>query len=175
MRLLAELKDEEFEYKGTNTIRNIVRAIVLDENDNIAIHHLYGVMGEEFGFRDYYETPGGGVDPNETLEEAIKRECFEELGYEVEIIQEIGEIDDFYNLLKRKNLNHYYLCKRKGEQKPVHFVSNGDKLIIKTLWVDIDEAKELYDTHRNTPLAKLVYNREHRILIEVETILKNLR
>jgi ADP-ribose pyrophosphatase YjhB (NUDIX family) len=33
----------------------------------------------------YYAQPGGAVEPNETLEEALKRECKEELGFEVSV------------------------------------------------------------------------------------------
>ncbi len=175
MRLLAELEDKEFEFKGIERTREIVRAIVLDENGKIALHHVYGMMGEEFGFRDYYETPGGGVKNSESFEVALKRECLEELGYEIEIIAEIGEIDDYYNLLKRKNLNHYYLCQRVGDQKEPRFASRGDQLIEKTVWVSFNEAKKLYESHKGTPLACLVFNREYRILLEGEKILNNLR
>lgn len=175
MRLLASLKDNEFPYKGIKVTRNVVRALVLDENGNVALHHVYGMMGEEFGLRDYYETPGGGVKDNESFEAALKRECLEELGYEIEIIAEIGEIDDYYNLLERKNLNHYYLCQRVGSQKELHFASRGDQLIEKTVWVPFSEAKRLYESHKGAPLALLVFNREYQILLEGEKILNNLR
>ncbi len=175
MRLLASLEDNEFPFKGIKVARNVVRALVFDENGNVALHHVYGIMGEEFGLRDYYETPGGGVEGNEPFEVALKRECLEELGYEVEIIAEIGEVDDYYNLLERKNLNHYYLCRRIGEKKELHFASKGDQLIEKTIWVSLSKAKELYEAHEQTPLARLVYNREYRILLEGEKILNNLR
>ena len=42
--------------------------------------------------------PGGGVEPGETIHEAIKRECFEELG--INII-----INDFTGLYYHKNFN----------------------------------------------------------------------
>lgn len=175
MKLLASLKDDEFINNGIDVTRNIVRAIVLDENDNIALHHLFGVMGDAFGLRDYYETPGGGVDEGETFKEAIKRECLEELGYEIEIISEIGEVDDYYNALRRKNLNHYYLCRRIGKKHPTNFISEGDRLIEKTVWVSFNEAKALYDAHKLSPLSRLVYNREYVVLLEAESIVKDLR
>ncbi len=175
MEILASLKDEEFEFRGIKKIRKVVRGIILNKDRKIALHHIYGLYGEEFGFRDYYETPGGGVKEGEDLISALKRECLEELGYEIEIISEIGEVDDYYNVLERKNLNHYFLCKIKGEKKETILASKGDSLIKETVWVTIDEAKDLYDTHKGTSLAKLVYNREYRILIKAEGILKNLR
>src|SRR6266545_7899789 len=35
--------------------------------------------------------PGGGLEPNETWEQAAVRETLEETGYEVEILQYVGE------------------------------------------------------------------------------------
>jgi 8-oxo-dGTP pyrophosphatase MutT (NUDIX family) len=34
--------------------------------------------------------PGGGTEPNETLQEAIKREIKEEIGVEIELIEKVG-------------------------------------------------------------------------------------
>ena len=174
MRLLADLLDNEYPYTETKRVRTVVRAIVLDEENRIALHHILGHQPDAFGLRDYYETPGGGVDEGEDLIAALRRECREELGYEIEIIAEIGEVDDYYNLLFRKNLNHYYLCRRKGAFQGTHFVSRGDSLIHDTVWVDIEEAMRLYEGHRDEKLARLVFNREYPVLLETRKMLKNL-
>ncbi len=174
MRLLADLLDNEYPYTEIKRVRVVVRAIVMDENGNIALHHICGNEPDAFGLRDYYETPGGGADDGEDLLVALKRECREELGYEIDVIAEIGEVDDYYNLLFRKNLNHYYLCRRKGAFLGTHFVSRGDSLIHDTVWVPLEEAMRLYENHRDEKLARLVYNREYPVLLETRNILKNL-
>jgi ADP-ribose pyrophosphatase YjhB (NUDIX family) len=55
-------------------LREGVRAVVLDASDRILLVHF------QFPDRTLWATPGGGVEPGETLEEAITRELAEEVG-----------------------------------------------------------------------------------------------
>lgn len=57
--------------------RNSAKAVIIESNRLLAIQHA-GVSGQ------YHALPGGGQRPLETLEEALKRECMEELGVMVE-------------------------------------------------------------------------------------------
>jgi 8-oxo-dGTP diphosphatase len=157
MKVLLTLLDEEYPFTGFNHIREIVRALVLDEKGQVAVHVVE--RDDRFGKQTYFETPGGGVDEGETPEEALKRECREELGYEIEVISEIGEVDDAYNLIGRQNHNRYYLAKRMSFVGK-HFVSPGDSFIKKTLWVSLDEAIVLYEKMPDHLVSRLVKNRE---------------
>ena len=89
--------------------RNIVRAIVIDEKQNF--YFVRAKRNDDFGEATLIETSGGGVEADENLEEALKRELKEELGANAEIIDRIGVVDDYYNLIHRHNINNYYLCK----------------------------------------------------------------
>jgi 8-oxo-dGTP diphosphatase len=62
--------------------RRSVRGIVYDTDGTIALIHA-----ENEG---YYTLPGGGVEPEETFEEGIIRECKEEVGCDVQIVEYIG-------------------------------------------------------------------------------------
>jgi 8-oxo-dGTP diphosphatase len=42
-------------------------------------------------FKGYWALPGGRVDPGESVEQTIVRECKEETGLDVEIVRKIGE------------------------------------------------------------------------------------
>ncbi len=64
--------------------REAVRAVIEDTNNKIAL-----VEGSKSGF---YFLPGGGVEPGETLEEALRRECMEETGCEIGSIEKLGVI-----------------------------------------------------------------------------------
>ena len=108
MKLLYSLKDNQYPDNGYTHTRSIVRGIVY--NDNFEIAMIYLLNDDRFGHRDYLETPGGGVERGENLQVALKRELKEELGAEVDNIEEIGRVVDYYNLIYRRNNNHYYLC-----------------------------------------------------------------
>lgn len=161
MKLLMTLHDDQYAFQGVDHRRDVVRAIVVNEKGKIALHKLYAT--DMFGFRDYYETPGGGRKEGETLREALERELIEELGAKIKIIAEIGEIVDYYNLIKRENHNYFYLVKVVGHTQK-HLEEKEKSLIEKTIWVDIDEAINLYDNMQNVLVGRLVKQRELPII-----------
>lgn len=154
----AHYVDNEYPNIGTKEHRLIARAFIKDEDGNFAVHHL--IRDDLFGSFDYYETPGGGVDEGETLEEACIRECLEETGYRVQVIKEVGFVDDFYNLIQRENLQHYFLCERVSPYLGKHFVSGGDNYIKETLWLPASQIVALYESVEDRALAHLVRQRE---------------
>ena len=156
-----KFKDDQYMFEGVSHTREIVRAILLDENDNVCLEYLLDDDG--FGPRDYYETPGGGIKPGESHEQAIKREIEEEVGYTCEIIAPLGEVDDYYNLIKRKNHNYYYLVRRLNKVEQ-HLEPDEKIRISKIIFVPIDEAIRLYENMQNVLVGRLVKQRELPIL-----------
>ncbi len=152
------LLDKEYPYVGIKETRHIARALLYVGEGKFLFHHLLG--DDIFGHRDYFETPGGGVEKDESVEDALKRECLEETGYKIEIVSSLMVIEDYYNLLKRKNINHYFLAKAVGEKGSTHLVSKGDELIKETLALTLPEAEALYKEKATEPLARLLANRE---------------
>lgn len=158
MPLDLYFEDDQFPYIGLKETRDVARAILMDGDGHFAVHRLHGF--DKFGDRNYFETPGGGVDEGETPEIAVIRECYEETGYDVEVVEFLGKVTDFYNCLARKNVNYYFLCKAKSSSTGTHFASEGDTLIAETLFLPIDEIIEKYESTPNTMLSKIVKTRE---------------
>ena len=70
--------------------------------------------------------PGGGIEKNETPEEAVVREIFEESGYRIKVRKEIAR----YIYRKSKKINYLFDCKiisgkptTSSESKDVRFFS----------------------------------------------------
>jgi 8-oxo-dGTP pyrophosphatase MutT (NUDIX family) len=106
--------------------------IILIEENKLALieRHRQG--------RHYFSFPGGGIDADETPEQAAIREAKEELGIEVVIKQKIAEI------VFHENRQHYFLAERiggefgtgtgeeYGEYDPVHGT-------YRPLWMSLEE------------------------------------
>ena len=170
MEPLFKFIDDQYMFKGVTHTREIVRAILIDENNNVCLEYLLDDDG--FGPRDYYETPGGGIKKGESHEEAIKREIEEEVGYKCEIISFLGEVDDYYNLIYRHNHNYYYLVRRL-EKVSQHLEEDEKIRINKIVWVDIDKAIHLYENMQNVLVGRLVKQRELPILKLAKTALQS--
>ena len=60
-------------------IRNAVRAVIVDQGRVLMQHKRYQDGSERLAL------PGGGQDLGETLENALRRECREEIGADIEV------------------------------------------------------------------------------------------
>ena len=167
-----ELKDTEWPFTYTDHDREIVRAIVVDEEG--FYYFMRAVRNDDFGKATLIETSGGGVEPGEDLTEAIRRELKEELGAEVEILCPIGLVSDYYNLIHRHNRNHYYLCR---------LLSLGEKHLTKdeiecyhlsTLKLPYEEALAEYDRCCDSRLGRLVAKRELPVLQRAHELLEKM-
>lgn len=171
MRLIDHFQDDQYEYNGVNEKRRIVRAVVLDEQNRIALTKILDT--DKFGFRDYYELPGGGIKPRETQIKALKREMEEEIGCQIDRIAKIGKVIDYYNLIQRENHCYFYLahvCGRVPQRLEPDEVGRIEKIV----WVDIDEAIKLYQIMQNVLVGRLVKQRELPILLIARKMINSL-
>jgi 8-oxo-dGTP pyrophosphatase MutT (NUDIX family) len=161
MSIVLKFKDDQYMFKGVTHTREIVRAILLDKDNCVCLEKLKDDDG--FGPRDYYETPGGGIKTGESHIDAMHREIEEEVGYKCEVIKHIADVHDYYNLIKRKNHNYFYLV-RATEKVKQHLEPDEVIRIEKIIWVPIDEAISLYENMQNVLVGRIVKQRELPIL-----------
>ena len=112
MRLLRTIRDTDLSFDfpapTTYTERGSVRAIVYDTENDIALFHARK--------KSYHKLPGGGIQENENIESALRRELIEEIGCAVENIQELGMIEEYRNGMGLHQLSYCFIANIAGEK-----------------------------------------------------------
>ena len=167
--LSIQLSDNEWPLTYTDHDRQIVRAIVVDDQQNY--YFVRAKRDDDFGKATLIETSGGGVEAGEDLETALKRELKEELGAEVEIITKIGVVSDYYNLIHRHNINNYYLCKVTSFGEKHLTRDEIEDFHLSTLRLSYRDAEEEYKKCAETKIGKLIAARELPVLRRAKVLL----
>ena len=113
------------------------RAVIF-KNDMILL--LYLTKTNEYKF------PGGGVEDNESFEDALIRETNEEAGVQIkEVLSCLGYIDQIYPDIYVQSTTFYmrsiyYLCNIYDEFKAQKLSGYELKLGLKPIWVKLDDA-----------------------------------
>ena len=160
--LYLELEDREWPFTYTDHDREIVRAIVFDDDGWFYFTRI--TRDDHFGKATLIETSGGGVEKGEDLLAAIHRELREELGAEVEVLCPIGTVSDYYNLIHRHNLNHYYLCRVTSFGEKHLMPDEIHDFHLSTLRLTFEEAQAEYERLSCTPIGRLIAARELPVL-----------
>ena len=134
MKEIAFLNPEnttEEEVKLYN-FREAARAVVLDEDKNIALLHATAT--------DYYKLPGGGLDDDTDKIVALKRECVEEIGCEVEVLQELGIVNEWRKIYQIHQISYCYLAKVVGEKGTPDFTESEIAEGFELSWLPYEDA-----------------------------------
>jgi 8-oxo-dGTP pyrophosphatase MutT (NUDIX family) len=130
-------------------VRESARAVILDENNLVAL--LYVSKNK------YYKLPGGGLEGVEDRIEALRRECLEEAGCEVEVIGEVGSILEYRKVYNLKQTSYCYFAKVAGPKGNPNFteleLSEGFELT----WMTYPEALTALGQSRATTVEGKSY------------------
>lgn len=172
-KIELELLDTEWNFEYTDHDRQIVRAILVD--DEGFFYFVRADRDDDFGRAVIIETSGGGVEEGENLEDAIKRELAEELGAKATVLCKIGTVSDYYNLIHRHNINNYFLCKATEFSKKRLTDDEINKFHLSTLRLTYDEALGEYEKNKESKLGRLIEQRERPMLVLAKKILDEWR
>ena len=167
-----DLPDTQWPFEYTDHDREITRAIVFD--DPGYFHFVRAQRNDIFGEATIIETAGGGVEPGEDLHTAISRELKEELGVTVDVLCRIGVVSDYYNLIHRHNINHYFLCKVTSVGETHLTQDEIETFHLSTLKLSYEDAISEYELRSHTKLGRLIADRELPILRQAKLILDQM-
>ncbi|PWD85183.1 RNA pyrophosphohydrolase [Ignatzschineria cameli] len=137
--------------------------------------------GHRIGQLDAWQFPQGGIDPDETPEEAMYRELYEEVGLRPEHIKILGRTDRWlryrlpHNLIRRNHLNErtcigqkqvWYMLEFVGDEEDFNLNAADHPEFDHYKWVDywlplrdvIHFKRKVYDKAL-TELAPLIFER----------------
>lgn len=139
MDLICKLTDkdigEEFEKIENPKLRIGARGIVIRDDGKIAVFYKTTT--------NQYKLPGGGLEGDETPEEAFKREVLEETGCEVEIIKKLGITEEYKTLTKFKQISHVFVGKVIKDTKKLNLTEGEKAVKSQLLWEEPTKALEM--------------------------------
>lgn len=139
MKLIAKITDEDIgeKFTGVNNpkTRIAVRTILSDKNGRIAILNKQA--------KNEFKLVGGGVDEDESLEEALRREILEEAGCEVKIISYLGFLEEFRSKENFYQKSHIYITKVVKDTKQLHLTKKEKDEGARLCWFKPEEALEI--------------------------------
>ncbi|MBE6926689.1 MAG: NUDIX domain-containing protein [Ruminococcaceae bacterium] len=138
MQLICELNDKIIlgtEGMSTKAPRITARAIVKNKDG------LYAVMYAD-KFR-LHSLPGGGVEADEDVLTALRREIYEETGCVCDEIRELGIVTENRANLDYTQINHYFVVTTNHTPGETHLTEaeQTNRTVVK--WVAFDEADRL--------------------------------
>lgn len=107
------------------------------------------ILLNEFNHGKFYNTPGGGVEVDESLHQAVNREVLEETGYHIDVhhmmfIYEYNPIETDFKYNKRGSLSSFFYCTidQSYERIEATVLDGGDGTTFKQTgckWIPLNE------------------------------------
>ena len=126
------------------TIRSAAKAVILRDNRILLQHCVDTGLG-----LDYYELPGGGQLPQESLYDALRRECLEETGYSVRVLRLFALSEEIITVESVKRdfphhahrMFHIFLCEIEDVPHQSHTEEDVHQVTME--WLPIEDVAKL--------------------------------
>ena len=117
--------------------REGARAVVFDENNNVALLHATK--------DNYHKLPGGGLEEGEDIYKALDREVMEEIGCKINNIKELGMVEEYRNEDSLHQISYCYIAKLDGKKGKPEFTKSETEEGFQPVWLSLDDAIKILD------------------------------
>ena len=169
MELIVKITDADIGEKvyeiNNPTTRKAVRAILLNDLGEIALLHK--------SEKNEYKLIGGGVENQETLEQALRREVLEESGCEITIQKELGYVEEYRTLNNFVQISYVYVAKVANDTKKLHLTMQEKEEGAELCWykpeIALNQINNSYEKlipskYSNLYGSKIIIKRDSSIL-----------
>lgn len=118
-------------------IRKKVVGLILDNQNNICLIH--------YKKDNVYSFPGGGVEENEDLIEALHREVLEETGHKISDIKEIGLLFEYFEEFNLMQISFVYSGLSEGHYKKKELYIAEEEAGLTHDFVTLEDAKNKFE------------------------------
>ena len=134
--IIVKITDKDFGLKerkiDSPIIRYGARGIVVNDNGEIAIFHKR--------LKNEYKLPGGGIEKNENIIDAFRREIMEETGCEISNIEELGITIEEKGLTNFCQISYIFIANVINNTHKLHMTKKEQDEGGEILWLLPDEA-----------------------------------
>ena len=135
--------------RSDSLIRVTLKAVILDDKGRILVVKERG--------RDWWDIPGGGIDHGETIEQALKRELYEEVLFKGDFEFEVLLVEDPHYL---ESLNLYQMrITFLVRPNSMVFAKGDDGDEVKFIDADIYEKSDLWTERQIFKFSTLAKNK----------------
>lgn len=176
MICIKKITDNDFDMDNiplnNPRIRYGARGIILDCNNKIAILNKKN--------KNEYKLIGGGIENEETPEDAFIREALEESGCIVEIDECIGTIEEIKSHDNFKQISYVFISHVKENTEITHYTTKEIDEGSKVIWMNLEDAIQFIKDCENKLIAskyesvyhtKFIVRRDYEILMYYKNIL----
>jgi len=167
MKFLDEITEESLDIRPAEeilgrsfTLRKSARSVVLNEKGEFSIQFV--------GKKNYYKLPGGGVEVDETIEGALRREIQEEVGCAIAIEKELGITIEYRTRHNLLHISYGFLARVQGEIGESAYERGEVDEGLTSLWFPPEKAVALINPSQPVDdyQGKFIVRREYAFLTE---------
>lgn len=162
MRLLFEIDAKDYDICGKAFVRPSARSIIIKDKKIAMVHSIK---------YNYYKFPGGGIEENESKENALIRETLEEAGLVIirDTIKEYGYVHRIQKSYHNDadyfvQDNYYYICKceEKVLEQRLDDYESDEKFTLE--FINPEEAIFINRNENHGPKDQNMLEREAKVL-----------